>query len=100
MHSLTWDEPQHAFYCPCAASKQRLPPARPSTGFLKPSSDDEDSGHSHSSVLAWKKSSNPAREAEGMEKPQQEKERDPEKTVTAPQDSLRDDKAAVTSSRF
>ncbi|TMS07190.1 CWF19-like protein 2 [Larimichthys crocea] len=81
------------------ASKQRLPPARPSTGFLKPSSDDEDSGHSHSSVLAWKKSSNPAREAEGMEKPQQEKERDPEKTVTAAQDSLRDDKAAVTSSR-
>ncbi|XP_006802140.1 CWF19-like protein 2 [Neolamprologus brichardi] len=61
---------------------QRLPPpARPSRGFLKPSSDDEDS----SRAPAWKKSSSPACESDTSDKPQQENKRDAEKTVTAPQ---------------
>ncbi|XP_076591864.1 CWF19-like protein 2 [Chaetodon auriga] len=77
---------------------QRRPPARPSTGFLKPSSDDEDSGPHKASVPAWKKSSNPAPECDSLEKPQQEKQGEPGKTVTAPQDGLRGDKAAVTAS--
>lgn len=84
----------------CAAPERRPPPARPSTGFLKPSSDDEDSGPRNTSIPAWKKSSNPARESDGLEKPQQEKERGPGKIVTAPQDGLCVDKAAVTTSRF
>ncbi|XP_070685094.1 CWF19-like protein 2 [Pempheris klunzingeri] len=75
----------------------RPPPAQPSTGFLKPSSDDEDSGpHNKISIPAWKKSSNPARESEILEK---EKERDPGKAVTAPQDEPRGDKATATTLR-
>ncbi|XP_022051604.1 CWF19-like protein 2 [Acanthochromis polyacanthus] len=61
------------------------PPARPSTGFLKPSSDDEDSGPHDSKVPAWKKSSNPAPESAGFKMPQQENKRDAEKTVAAPE---------------
>ncbi|CAI5693907.1 unnamed protein product [Oreochromis niloticus] len=65
---------------------QRLPPpARPSRGFLKPSSDDEDSGPQTSRAPAWKKSSSPACESDTSDKPQQENKRDAEKTVTAPQ---------------
>lgn len=76
------------------APERRPPPAQLSTGFLKPGSDDEGSGPHRSSVPASKKSSNP----DSLEKPQQEKEKNPGKTVTtAPQD---DDKAAVTTSRF
>ncbi|XP_041796321.1 CWF19-like protein 2 [Chelmon rostratus] len=71
----------------------RPPPARTSTAFLKPSSDDEDSGPSNASIPAWKKSSNPARECDSLEK-----QGDPGKTVTASQDGLRADKAAVTTS--
>ncbi|KAM6931745.1 CWF19-like protein 2 [Lycodopsis pacificus] len=83
-----------------APQRRRRPPARPSSGFLKPSSDDEDSGPRNSNNMpAWKKSSNPARESASFEKPQQEKERDPGKSVTAPQDGPHGDKAAVTTSR-
>ncbi|KAK9520762.1 hypothetical protein VZT92_020628 [Zoarces viviparus] len=83
-----------------APQRRRRPPARPSSGFLKPSSDDEDSGPRNSNNMpAWKKSSNPARESASFEKPQQEKERDPGKTVTAPQDGPHGDKAAVMTSR-
>lgn len=78
-----------------AAPLPRPPPARTSTAFLKPSSDDEDSGPSNASIPAWKKSSNPARECDSLEK-----QGDPGKTVTASQDGLRADKAAVTTSRF
>ncbi|GLD74070.1 CWF19-like protein 2 [Lates japonicus] len=74
-------------------------PERPSTGFLKPSSDDEDSGPCNTNAPAWKKSSSPARESDSSEKAQQEKERDPGKTVTAAQDGPCGDKAAVTASR-
>lgn len=86
--------------CPCTAPERRRPPARPSTGFLKPSSDDEDSGPGNASMPAWKKSSNPARESASSEKPQQEKEKDPGKSVTATQDGPHGDKAAATTSRF
>ncbi|XP_059188033.1 CWF19-like protein 2 [Centropristis striata] len=75
-----------------SGEEHRPPPARPSTGFLKPSSDDEDSGPRSASIQAWKKSSNVARKEE-------EKEEDPGKTVTAPQESLCDNKAAATISR-
>ncbi|XP_040903043.1 CWF19-like protein 2 isoform X2 [Toxotes jaculatrix] len=79
--------------------ERRPPPARPSTGFLKPSSDDENSGPHNTSVPAWKKSSSAGQESGSLEKPQQEKERDPGKAVTAAQDGLRSDKTAVTTSR-
>ncbi|XP_075956216.1 CWF19-like protein 2 isoform X2 [Anarhichas minor] len=83
-----------------APQRRRRPPARPSSGFLKPSSDDEDSGPRNSNNMpAWKKSSNPARESASFEKPEQEKERDPWTSVTAPQDGPHGDKAAVTTSR-
>ncbi|XP_068441561.1 CWF19-like protein 2 isoform X2 [Clinocottus analis] len=82
-----------------APQRHRRPPARPSTGFLKPSSDDEDSGPSNSNMPAWKKSSNPARESASFEKPQQEKASDPGKAATAPQDVLHGDKTAVMTSR-
>ncbi|XP_023257629.1 CWF19-like protein 2 [Seriola lalandi dorsalis] len=75
------------------------PPPRPSTRFLKPSSDDEDSGPHNTSVPTRMKSSNPAQESDSLEKPQQEKQRDLGKTVTAAQDAPRGDKAAVTTSR-
>ncbi|XP_044059505.1 CWF19-like protein 2 [Siniperca chuatsi] len=82
-----------------APERRRPLPAPPSTGFLRPSSDDEDSGPRNTSVPAWKKNSKLARESDSFEKPQQEKERDPGKTVTAPQDGLCGDKAAVTTER-
>lgn len=82
-------EPEHVeFLSP--SPERRPPPARPTTGFLKPSSDDEDSGPRCSGVPTWKKSSSPTRG--GLEKPQQEKERS-----SGPQHG---DKAAVTTSRF
>ncbi|XP_023144699.2 CWF19-like protein 2 [Amphiprion ocellaris] len=74
------EAPQHS--CP--------PPARPSAGFLKPSSDDEDSGPHDSKVPAWKKSSSPGPESASFKKPQQDNRRDAEKTAAAPE-------AAVTS---
>lgn len=87
-------EPQHALEFLSSAPERRSPPAQLSTGFLKPGSDDEDSGPHRSSMPAWKKSSNP----DSLEEPQQEKERNPGKTVTtAPQDA---DKDAMTRSRF
>ncbi|XP_018543423.1 CWF19-like protein 2 [Lates calcarifer] len=87
------DNSGEALECPPPA------PARPFTGFLKPSSDNEDSGPCNTSAPAWKKSSNPARESDSSEKAQQEKERDPGKTVTAAQDGPCGDKAAVMASR-
>lgn len=84
----------------CAAPERRPPPARLSAGFLKPSSDDEDSGPCNTSVPAWLKSSNPVRESDVVEKPQQEKERDAAKTVPAAPEGLHCDKAAATASRF
>lgn len=86
-----WECEHVEFFSP----ERRPPPARPSTGFLKPSSDDEDSGPQCSSIPAWKKSSSPTRG--GLEKPQQEKKRSPGNAVSAPQHG---DKAAVTASRF
>lgn len=82
----------------CAVPDRRRPPARPSSGFLKPSSDDEDSGPRNASMQTSKKSSHPARESASFEKPQQERERDPGKTVTAPQDGPTGNKASA--SRF
>ncbi|XP_039987654.1 CWF19-like protein 2 [Xiphias gladius] len=75
------------------------PPPRPSRGFLKPSSDDEDSGPHDTSIPPLRKSSSLAQESDCLEKSQQERERDPEKTVTAAQDGPRGDKAAVMISR-
>lgn len=83
----------------CVAPGHPLPPARPSTGFLKPSSDGEDSGPRNSSVPAWKKSSKLTK-SESVEKPLQEKESDAGKAVIAAQDGVRGDKAAETMSRF
>ncbi|XP_071371988.1 CWF19-like protein 2 isoform X2 [Centroberyx affinis] len=74
-------------------------PVRPSTGFLKPSSDDEDSDHRNTSVPAWKKSSVPAQESEVRGKPEQKKEKDAGKTATIPQEGPCGDEAAATSSR-
>ncbi|KAF3847820.1 hypothetical protein F7725_020848 [Dissostichus mawsoni] len=74
---------------------RRRPPARPSSGFLKPSSDDEDSGPRNASMQTSKKSSNP-RESASFEKPQQERERDPGKTVTAPTDGPTGNKASAS----
>ncbi|KAI9526305.1 hypothetical protein NQZ68_040556 [Dissostichus eleginoides] len=77
---------------------RRRPPARPSSGFLKPSSDDEDSGPRNASMQTSKKSSNPARESASFEKPQQERERHPGKTVTAPTDGPTGNKASASRS--
>ncbi|CAK6970366.1 CWF19-like protein 2 isoform X1 [Scomber scombrus] len=82
-----------------AAPERPPPPVRPRAGFLKPSSDDEDSGPRNTGVPAWKKSINPARESDVLEKPQQEKEKDAVKTVPAAPESLHCDKAALTASR-
>nr|XP_019944229.1 PREDICTED: CWF19-like protein 2 [Paralichthys olivaceus] len=79
---------------------ERPPSARPTTGFLKPSSDDEDSGPLNAGVPHWKKNSKPAPESDSSEKPQQEKEKICEKTVAAPQAGACGDKAAVTTSRI
>ncbi|XP_029303044.1 CWF19-like protein 2 [Cottoperca gobio] len=81
------------------APERRRPPPRSSTGFLKPSSDDEDSGPRKTNMPSWTKSSNPAPESDRFENLHQENEKDPGKTVTAPQDGLRGDKAAATTSR-
>jgi len=70
----------------CAATPR--PPVRPSAGFIKPSSDDEDSGPKGSGVLAWKKSSASAHEPDSFEEPQQENKKEAEKTRTAPQASV------------
>ncbi|KAM4567123.1 CWF19-like protein 2 isoform 2-T2 [Odontesthes bonariensis] len=64
------------------------PPVRPSAGFIKPSSDDEDSGPKGSGVLAWKKSSAAAHEPDSFEEPPQENKKEAEKAVTAPQASV------------
>ncbi|XP_040047620.2 CWF19-like protein 2 isoform X1 [Gasterosteus aculeatus] len=74
------------------APRRRPPRAPPSTGFLKPRSDDEDSGPRGSNRPAREQGGHPPRESE-------EKERDPGKTVTAPDDGPRAGKAAVTTSR-
>ncbi|XP_053176865.1 CWF19-like protein 2 isoform X2 [Scomber japonicus] len=90
------------FLKPSAEDDSELPPpppVRPSARFLKPSSDDEDSGPRNTGVPAWKKNSNPSRESDVVEKPQQEKERDAVKTVPAVPESLHCDKAALTASR-
>ncbi|XP_047450222.1 CWF19-like protein 2 [Mugil cephalus] len=67
------------------ASGRRPPPARPSAGFLKPNSDDEDFCPHNSSVPAWKKSNNPTCESNSSENLQQENKRDSEETSTTPQ---------------
>lgn len=77
----------HSSFCHSGPASLQ-PPARPSTGFLKPSSGEEDSGHQSMKDPAWKK---PAQESAIQ---LQEKERDAGKTPP------RGDKAAVTSSRF
>ncbi|XP_037316076.2 CWF19-like protein 2 isoform X2 [Pungitius pungitius] len=74
------------------APQRRPPRAPPSTGFLKPRSDDEDSGPRGGNRPAREQSGHPARESE-------EKERGPGKTITAPHDGARGGKAAVTTSR-
>lgn len=80
----------------CAAPERRPPPAQSSTGFMKPSSDDEDSGSP--SVRVWKKNSSPGPGSLCLEK-HQEKERNPV-TVTAPESASHRDKAAPAPSRF
>ncbi|XP_030008093.1 CWF19-like protein 2 isoform X3 [Sphaeramia orbicularis] len=82
-----------------AGVPERPPAARSSTGFLKPSSDDEDSGPSNIRVSAWKKSSSPAPDPMHVEKLQQDKERNPQKPVAAPQKAPHGDRAAVITSR-
>ncbi|KAM9733173.1 CWF19-like protein 2 isoform 1-T1 [Menidia menidia] len=64
------------------------PPLRPSTGFIKPSSDDEDSTPKHRSVAAWRKSSGSAHQPHTFEKQQQENKEESEKTETNPQASV------------
>ncbi|KAM6933686.1 CWF19-like protein 2 [Xenentodon cancila] len=70
------------------AVPQRAPSAKRSTGFLKPSSDDEDCGSKHTSIPARKKSSTSAHVPESCDKAQQENEREAEKAVSAPQTSV------------
>ncbi|XP_029965039.1 CWF19-like protein 2 [Salarias fasciatus] len=72
----TEDEDSHE-----APSRVR-PPTRPSAGFLKPSSDDEDCGPQGSSVPAWKKSSAP--DSDSFTKPPQENQRRAEQTAPRP----------------
>ncbi|XP_074535957.1 CWF19-like protein 2 [Halichoeres trimaculatus] len=81
-------------------SEHRRPPkAKPSTGFLKPNSDEEDPEPRSTSIPAWKKISNPSQEPDSSKKQQQGKERDPGKTGTAPIDSsLQGEKAAARKS--
>ncbi|XP_058490698.1 CWF19-like protein 2 [Solea solea] len=75
--------------------EERCPPVRHASGFLKPTSDDdEDSGPPDTGAAARKRSSKPAHESEHFEKPHQEK--DPGKSVNAPQDGTRGDAADVT----
>lgn len=81
----------------CAVPAHPPPSARPAVGFLKPSSDDEESGSHNSSVPTCKKSSKPACESDSVEKPPQEKESGAGK---AAQDGVQGDKAAEATSRF
>lgn len=74
----------------CAAPENYPRPAQLSTGFLKPSSDDE------VSAPAWKKGSRPVKEVDSVKK-QQENKQSPEKTETANQGG---DKAAATLERY
>lgn len=74
----------------CAAPENYPGPAQRSTGFLKPSSDDEDS------TPAWKKRSRPVKEVDSVKK-QQENEMSPEKTRTANQG---EDKVTATLERY
>ncbi|XP_075905941.1 CWF19-like protein 2 [Nelusetta ayraudi] len=83
------------------AAERRRPPARPAAAFLKPSSDDEDSAPPHCGAPAWKKngsssSSSQARDSHSSEKPLQETQRNPGKTVAAPLDGAN---AAAAASR-
>lgn len=73
----------------CAAPENYPRPAQLSTGFLKPSSDDEDS------TPAQKKRSRPVKKVDSVKK-RQENEMSPEKNETANQDG---DKAATTLER-
>ncbi|KAM4742491.1 CWF19-like protein 2 [Anableps anableps] len=52
---------------------QRPHPTQPSVGFLKPSSDDEDSASRKSTIQAWKKCSTSAQEPDRAENPQESK---------------------------
>lgn len=74
----------------CLSPETYPPPAQRSTGFLKPSSDDEDS------ASAWKKSNRPVQEVVSA-KQQQENEMSPRKTETANQAV---DKAVTTLERY
>lgn len=74
----------------CAAPENYPRPAQLSTGFLKPSPDDEDS------APAWKKKSTPVKEVDSVKK-QQEIEMSPEKTETANQGG---DKVDATLERY
>ncbi|XP_041851108.1 CWF19-like protein 2 isoform X2 [Melanotaenia boesemani] len=67
---------------------QRRPAARPSTGFVRPSSDDEDPRPNNITVSVWKKSSTSSPKPDSFEKFQEEKEMEAKKTVVAPQDSV------------
>ncbi|XP_032446574.1 CWF19-like protein 2 isoform X1 [Xiphophorus hellerii] len=52
---------------------QRPPPTRPSVGFLKPSTDDEDSPQMQSSIQAWKEHGTSGQEPDRTETPQENK---------------------------
>ncbi|KAK2847125.1 hypothetical protein Q5P01_010124 [Channa striata] len=77
------------------APKHPPPPSRPSTGFLKPSLDDEDSGPHNSSVPAWKKGGKLSCESDVLEKPPQDTETHAGRTAVAAPDA---DKTAKTNS--
>ncbi|XP_077421825.1 CWF19-like protein 2 isoform X2 [Vanacampus margaritifer] len=62
--------------------------ARSSMGFLKPTSDDEDSGLQTTSAMAWKKSGGPAHEPESLEKSQRDEVQDAAKLTLAPCDDI------------
>ncbi|XP_029373303.1 CWF19-like protein 2 isoform X1 [Echeneis naucrates] len=80
------------------ASEPRRPPAWPSKGFLKPNFDDDNSSPQITKIPSWKKSSDPTRESESLQKPLQEKEMDPGKTTSTAGDGPRGDKATTSSS--
>lgn len=67
VHFIVKNMAEGLAFLSCAAPKCYSPPAQLSRGFLKPSSDDEDS------VPSWKKSSRPVQEVNSVKK-QQEKE--------------------------
>lgn len=72
VHFIVKNMAEGLTFLSCAAPKYYSSPAQLSRGFLKPSSDDEDS------APAWKKSSRPGQEVNSVKK-QQEKEIGPEK---------------------